>query len=390
MSKSVKRVLIAHQSTIPHYRVPFYETVERLRPRWWEFSVIYDAEGARAQSLLDFDHSVTNFHIEQSRAYTFRLAGKQLSFQPFPLEASKYDLLVVGSELKNLSYPLSYLWRYYGKRVAYWGHGRDLSVESPQGIKAIAEQTKIWLARRADGFFAYTRGVREHMVSKGVDQRKIFVLHNTIDIIKERCLFENLISEREKLRSQAGFSGKKVLLFVGRLNRRKQLDVLFDAFHRLRRLDDSYHLVVIGGGERFLLDEVEQECGDHSVTYLGATDDISRFCVLSDLFVLPGDVGLGPLHSLCFDLTPAVIHSRRHGPEYEYLNSENALILPEGSSSEQYALAIKTLLEDQPRWAELRAHAWPSIKHLTIDNMAQNFVAGVNSILLTTNGRVNQ
>jgi hypothetical protein len=72
------------------------------------------------------------------------------------------------------------------------------------------------------------------------------------------------------------------------------------------------------------------------------------------------------------------------------LNSENALILPEGSSSEQYALAIKTLLEDQPRWAELRAHAWPSIKHLTIDNMAQNFVAGVNSILLTTNGRVNQ
>ena len=92
----------------------------------------------------------------------------------------------MGGELNNLSYPLCYLWRYYGKRVAYWGHGKDVSVENAQGIKAVAEQTKIWLTRRADGFFAYTHGVRDYMVSKGVDQSKIFVLHNTIDIVKQR------------------------------------------------------------------------------------------------------------------------------------------------------------------------------------------------------------
>ena len=34
MTATVKKVLIAHQSTIPHYRVPFYEAVERLRPKW--------------------------------------------------------------------------------------------------------------------------------------------------------------------------------------------------------------------------------------------------------------------------------------------------------------------------------------------------------------------
>ncbi len=36
---SVKRVLIAHQSTIPHYRVRFYQEVERLRPKWLAFPV---------------------------------------------------------------------------------------------------------------------------------------------------------------------------------------------------------------------------------------------------------------------------------------------------------------------------------------------------------------
>jgi glycosyltransferase involved in cell wall biosynthesis len=287
----------------------------------------------------------------------------------------------MGSELNNLSYPLSYLWRLQGKRVAYWGHGRDLSVVNARGIKAIAEQTKIWLTRRADGFFAYTNGVRDYMVNNGVNQSKIFVLHNTIDIIKQRSLFDKVISQRKDLRSQAGFTGKKVLLFVGRLNRQKQLHLLFDTFYVLRRLDDSYHLVIIGGGETRLVDGLRQRCGNQSFTYIGATEDISRFCVASDLFVFPGAVGLGPLQALCFDLTPAVIHSRLHGPEYEYLNSDNALILPEGSTVEEYGLAIKALLEDRARWSDLRAHAWPSIKHLTIKDMAQNFIHGVNSML---------
>jgi glycosyltransferase involved in cell wall biosynthesis len=383
---SIKQVLIAHQSTIPHYRVPFYETVERLRPKWWEFSVIYDTGRARDNSFLEFDHSLVTFHIKKSRTRTLKIAGKQLSFQTFPLEGSKYDLLVMGSELKNLSYPISYLWRFCGKFVAYWGHGRDLSVESPQGLKALAEETKLWLTRRADGFFAYTNGVRDYMVSNGVDQRKIFVLHNTIDIIKQRSLFDKLIQQREALRSEAGLNGKKVLLFVGRVTRQKQLDVLLDAFLVLRKIDESYHLIFIGGGETSFLHKLQERSGERSFSYLGATEDISRFCVVSDLYALPGAIGLGPLHALCFDLTPAVVHSRLHKPEYEYLNRDNALILPEGSTAEEYAAAIKSLLEDRPRWAKLRAHAWASIRHLTIENMAQNFIDGVNSILQTGNG----
>jgi hypothetical protein len=81
-----------------------------------------------------------------------------------------------------------------------------------------------------------------------------------------------------------------------------------------------------------------------------------------------------------------VIDSRLHKPEYEYISNDNALILPEGSTPEQYANAIDALLQDRGRWTALRAHAWPSIKHLTIESMAANFVAGVNSILLKENG----
>jgi glycosyltransferase involved in cell wall biosynthesis len=103
--------------------------------------------------------------------------------------------------------------------------------------------------------------------------------------------------------------------------------------------------------------------------------------VLSDLYTFPGAVGLGPLQALCFDLTSAVIHSSIHNPEYEYLSRYNALIVPEGATPKQYTEAISALLKDRVRWTELRDHAWPSIKHLTIENMAQNFIRGVNQIL---------
>jgi glycosyltransferase involved in cell wall biosynthesis len=378
----VKQVLIAHQSTIPHYRVPFYEAVERIRPKWWEFSVIYDAANARGKSFLEFDPRGVGFHIKESRTYSLMLANKQVLFQTFPFGALRYDLLVMGSELNNVSYPMSYLWRFAGKSIAFWGHGRDSSVERAEGLKALGEQTKVWLTRRADGFFAYTNGVRDYMVKNGVDGNKIFVLHNTIDIAKQRALFESLIPQRESLRSEAGLSDKKVLLFVGRLNTRKYLNTLFDAFSHLRRADESYVLVIIGGGDTSVLQNLREKCGESSFRYLGVVsdDDIGRFYVLSDLYTFPGAVGLGPLQALCFDLTSVVIHSSIHNPEYEYLNLENSLIVPQGATPQQYARAISTLLEDRVKWAELRDHAWPSIKHLTIDNMAQNFVDGVSAI----------
>jgi glycosyltransferase involved in cell wall biosynthesis len=161
------------------------------------------------------------------------------------------------------------------------------------------------------------------------------------------------------------------------------LDLLFEAFGILRQMDEKYHLVIIGAGDASALGSLKERCGEDSFRYLGVVpdDEIGRFYVASDLYVFPGAVGLGPLQALCFDLTPAVIDSRVHSPEYEYLNHDNALILPEGTTPEQYARAITVLLNDRVRWACLRAHAWASIKHLTIENMAQNFIHGVNSIL---------
>lgn len=383
---SVRKVLIAHQSTIPYYRAPFYQAVERLRPKWWEFAVVYDDDEARRQFFVGPDVETLDFQLKKVRTYTLRVGHRRYTFQTFPFEAWKYDLIVVGHTMHNLSYPLSYLWHFGGKSIAYWGHGRDISVKNPTGLKAVAEKAKVWLACRSDGFFAYTRSVRDYMIDNGVDKKKIYTLYNTIDIGKQREIFRGLMHHRDAYRKQAGLDQKKVLLFVGRLSKRKRLGFLMNTFGILKSMDERYHLIIIGGGDLSFVDQLKKRFGEDSISYPGVVvdeKDISYFYIISDLFIFPGVIGLGPLQSLCYDLTPAIIDSNFHNPEYEYLNANNSLISNSDASCEEYARVIENHLGNREQWRKFRLQAWPSIQHLTIDNMANNFINGINAILST-------
>lgn len=384
----MKKVLIAHQSTIPHYRVPFYQTLERLRPKWWCFYVVYDINERKKKIFFkeSVDYISFNFNIEKTHTLNITLKNKNISFQSFVLKALNYDLLIVENALNNLSYPLSHLYKLLGKSIIYWGHGRDLSVNTPIGIKNITEKIKMWLIFRSDGFLAYTKTVHNYLINKGVNKNKIFKLYNTIDIKKQRLLHNKLIQFRNNLRKKHGFIDKKVLLYVGRLSERKHLDFLADAFYILRKKDPNYKLLIIGGGDPSYIDLLRAKGGKDAIHYYGIIVDDNKLAplfALSDLYVLPGDVGLGPLHALCFDLTPVIINSKTHGPEFDYLNKNNSLILPSETNAKGYAKAIDNILKNKKKWLFLRTQAWPSIRHLTIENMAHNFIHAVNCVLST-------
>ena len=117
---------------------------------------------------------------------------------------------------------------------------------------------------------------------------------------------------------------------------------------------------------------------------VGAISDperLAQYYVMSDLYLSPGDVGLGVLDALSHDLTPAVVDRSTHGPEYAYLNDSNALLLPRDTEPTEYADAVHALMGSDEQRARLRSAAWSSIRHLSIDRMAQNFVSAVSAIL---------
>ncbi|MCH7887188.1 MAG: glycosyltransferase family 4 protein [Candidatus Marinimicrobia bacterium] len=388
MKEKIKKVLIAHQSTIPHYRVALYQKMEELKPKEWEFSVIFDDDKLAHDKF--FKESVVaedfNFQIEKATTYNRQFFNRSITYQSFILRAWKYDLIIIGNTINNISYLIGFLYAIFGKSVAVWWHRHNFSKGNLHGMRNLRENFLLWASKRSKGVFTYTAGVKEYLHEQGLDNEKLFVLSNTIDINEKRRSFNNLQSRRDELRESFNLSDKKSLLFVGRLNTAKRLDFLAESFNRLKKKDASYHLSIIGGGDDSIVRHLIDTFGSESVAYHGVlteTDHLSQHYIASDLFVYPGDVGLGPLHSLCFNLPALVIDSDSHGPEFEYLNEHNSVIMPRDTTNEDFANKIEELLLNDAKLKQLRSGAWDSIKHLTIDNMAKSFIEGINSILST-------
>lgn len=382
-TKKKFRILIAHQSTIPHYRVPFYQNVQMLKPDWWDFEVIYDKKESLRHFFMNPEESKFNFKIKPSSGINIDFLGRKLSIQAFPFFSLGYDLVIVGQALNNISYPFTFIRKLIGKPIAYWGQGRDLYTVKKSLLKKTTESFKLFLTNLSDGFFSYTEGVKDYLVKQGVRSEKIFALQNTMDIETQRNVFLSLVGNRDQLRQQFNVKGKKVLLYVGRFNKEKRVDLIVDAFINLYKSDKNYILFVVGGGDKKLLQPAIDTCGSESVRHFGVVPDseIGKYFVMADLFAIAGSVGLNVIQAMCYNLIPVVIDSPYQSPEYEYLNNSNAIILPQNSSGTEYAKRIGELFSNPKLKQTLETNVWNSIKHLTIKQMAQNFVNGVNQLL---------
>jgi glycosyltransferase involved in cell wall biosynthesis len=378
----LKRVLIAHQSTIPHYRVPFYNALQKLKPYLWNFDVIFDQDFSNKKRIYKEKVELSEFRFNTLPTNTFyRPRGKTyICFQDFIFKLKPYDLIIVEHAVNNLSYPLSHFYQLFGKKLAYWGHGRHISAINPGRIKRTTESIKKKLLKHTDGYFAYTDSVKDHLIKNGYTKDKIFVLNNTIDILNQRYYYDKYIKNKQELKAAHNLTDKKVLLMVGRLTHTKRLAYLSQAFNHLVDMDSKFHLIVIGDGNKSELNEIKSK---GSVSILGSLtklDDLAPYYIMSDLFVFPGQVGLGPLQALCYSLPIITVSLKIHAPEFDYLNKNNSIVTKYNTTPFEFAQEINAAFNSDIIH-KLRSSSWDSIKDLTIEKMAKNMVSGINSIL---------
>ena len=197
----------------------------------------------------------------------------------------------------------------YGRWIL-WGHG--------YGRSRLARPVRDWLAARADGVLLYDDGAATDMLERGVRPHKIFIAPNTVHVANHRDLSD---------------TPKTSLIYVGRLTKGKRVDVLIDAFARIRdRIPDHVRVEVVGDGhERGALERRVLRMGlADVVTFHGAVHDEE---LLSDLFgrayacVVPGYVGLVVLHSFAYGVPVITRRGEPHAPEFSDLaHGSNALI----------------------------------------------------------------
>ena len=137
------------------------------------------------------------------------------------------------------------------------------------------------------------------------------------------------------------------------------------------------------GPKRDILQDLAQSLPEGAVTMYGAVSDRNRLApiyTIADLFIITGAVGLAPLQACCYNLPAVSFELSINGPESEYLNSDNGIVLPQTTTAKELAEQLPHVYTHfySP---ETREGIYQSIAHLTMENMVNRFIDGVNRML---------
>ena len=162
------------------------------------------------------------------------------------------------------------------------------------------------------------------------------------------------ILKAEELKKKLGLENKKVILYFGRLIRKKGVEYLIKAFKRVSKEYENSFLVIAGDGpERKRLEDLCRELDIHNVYFSGfvKADEKNAYFYLCDIFVypsitldIPEEWSLGVCEAM--SLGKPVIVTKAVGSVNELVfHKYNGYVVPERDDEAIYE-AIKCLLTD--------------------------------------------
>jgi len=226
-----------------------------------------------------------------------------------------------------------------------------------------------------DRFTAITQEVQEQLLSLGVPPSRIVMIPNGIET--EQFAPPDGETRRAVRRLLNLPEAGQVVLFVGRLQKVKRVDVLLRAWASLPK-DRDDTLVVVGGGPELeplkaLAAQLQIE-----VRFEGARQDVLPYLQASDIFVLPSGIrrtasyeGLSVALMEAMSAGLAALVSDCPGNRVLVRDGENGLLFPV-EDVEALARQLTRLLDDADLRARLGQNARASVvREYAIDAVAQ-------------------
>lgn len=369
-----------YKVTILQYRLFHYrmELFERLKNSLANKSIelhLSHGQASEAESVRK-DEGCLEW-TDKVRNRFWRIAGKELCWQPFPKSLKDSDLVILMQENRILSnYPFLIKHFFGSGKLAFWGHGANLQSYAPSGLRE--RWKKFWLLQ-VDWWFAYTKHTVNILTDAGFPENKITCLNNAIDTNRFITDLESVSVERlDEIRYQLGISkDSKVGLFCGSLYAEKKLDLLVQAADLIYQQVPEFVLIVIGDGPSApqLRKDLESRPWAHCVGVKKGLEKAEYF-KLAKVNLNPGAVGLHVLDAFCSGLPMISTKSSLHGPEIVYLeDGVNGFLTSD--EPDDYAHTVIKLLTDSQAWDNISKETELASKKYTLDNMVKNFTDGI-------------
>lgn len=273
--------------------------------------------GSNEGSIKEMDHSLLKevqvFPTKRIRGNAYYLKGAlSLAFRK---DISSY--IIIGEPGMITTWVLPHLVKIFhpSRKVYFWSHGW---YGRESRLKAFVK--KVYF-KAADGVLTYGNYARNLMIKEGFNPDALFTIHNSLNHDAQVKL-RNKLTPSTIYKEHFG-NEYPILIMIGRITLRKQLEMLLEAVAKMKQSDRNYNVVLIGDGEgRKPLEDLTRTLKiEDRVWFYGACYNEKTNAELlynADMSVVPGDIGLTGIHSLTFGL-PTLTHNKfiYQGPEFE-------------------------------------------------------------------------
>ncbi|WP_434629773.1 glycosyltransferase [Thermoanaerobacterium thermosaccharolyticum] len=202
---------------------------------------------------------------------------------------------------------------------------------------------KLWkihkfFIKRLNGILAICNGIKSQLVNEGIDENKILISYNPMGFLKDFYIKEAL---------------NPTFIYVGRLkNQPKRLDLLLDAFSKLKKY--NWKVKIIGDGEdKEYLEELAKTKGiNHRIEWCGFIDDPWSFIHEATALLLTSDYEGFPtvLIEANWYGIPVISTDCPTGPKEIVVEGLNGTLVKKGNS-EDLAEKIKKVIRGEIKFA---------------------------------------
>lgn len=294
----------------------------------------------------DADFKLKEFETEKlkhvKRLKTFKIGpfygvNKLISLIRNP-QYTHYIMLGHTRNISGLAFLFLKRFFYRNKKIFLWTHGI-------YGNENFLE--RVWkhlLYQWSDGLLIYGDYACSLMQKIGYDEKKLFPIHNSLNYDKQIVLRNKL--QPNGIYNRHFGNNYPTLIFIGRLQSGKRLDMLLRAVADLKNSGMNFNVVFVGDGdEHDSLEKLAVSLGiSDNVWFYGACYDEETNGILvynADLCVAPGNIGLTAMHSLIFGC-PAISHNdfSHQMPEFEAIKQGRTGAFFEHGSQKSLELTI--------------------------------------------------
>ena len=307
-----------------HYRLPIWRLL--INSKNIDFNIFYSQTTIEKIKSID-ESAFNNYEVKKLfpvlKNYTFL---NKVFWQKGVIRrvlTSKSSGFIFLGEMTIISTWISVIiCKIRKKKVFFWGHG----VYGNENILKLF--FRILFLKLPDVNLLYGNWSKNLLVKKGFDENKIQVIYNSIPSTSSKNKKTNLIYKKKHDWFQ--FQNNDIL-FAGRLNKKKGLDLLIEAHLRLLKEINDLRIIFIGEGP-FKKELIKTNLSNlnKNIFFLDSIydEEYLKYCFMnSKLLVSPGNVGLACIHSLSYG-TPVCTHDEMkfQMPEAEALNSYNSFL----------------------------------------------------------------